>query len=433
MASDNDLLALSGEYGKSFGGHLGKKGCQEAELAFVTRLFPPRFSNILTLRTVLLILLCWLIGFLKSTILKEFCQVIPDCFRVVHLSSATTEILCGSISTPKNPFQLPRIVLPAFAGADFVVVPEYSALLKHGGPVEAKISILNEAMEGDLITTKLVKLGQVQIDPTQKLELEKLGVKYEPSEATLSYRPNFVMLAASHPFPKNTLGPMIDLGHLDRFHIVQYKITREIAAEYLHENHVLDMSLQQQLKAQNTIISKTKITSIAAAPNQLLKPIYSKLLALTEIPDLRIKGDILRTAAAHMVLRHFADGNLKEVYTEQDYSIAEVDFISERLNEFVEPRIRPLVADGYSEIETERVGYRVRTHIDAFLTASKSEGKMGEPLKAIVDDVQSKISVHYQTVRNNLQELVRQGKVEKVPEKFGYYRLTEKELGDLSQ
>jgi hypothetical protein len=32
-----------------------------------------------------------------------------------------------------------------------------------------------------------------------------------------------------------------------------------------------------------------------------------------------------------------------------------------------------------------------------------------------------------------LQELVRQGKVEKVPEKFGYYRLTEKELGDLSQ
>ena len=430
--SENDPLLLAGSYGKSFAGRLGEKGCQEAELATITRLLPPRFSNMSTLRTRLHILLYWLVGFLKSTILKEFCEVIPDCFKVIHLSSVTTEILCGSISIPKNPFQSPRIIPPAFAGAHIVVAPEYSTLT-HGGAIETKISILNEAYEGDLITNKLVKLGQVQIDPTQKQELERLGVEYEPSEATLKYRSDIVVLAASHPFPRNVLGPMIGLGHLDRFRVVQYKITREIAAEYLQENHVLDKSLQQQLKAQNTTLSKTRIISMDAAPNNLLKPIYSKLLTLTEIPDMRIKGDILRTAAAHMVLRHFAEGNLKEVYTEQDYSIAEVDFISERLNEFVEPRIRPLVADGYSEIETERVGYRVSTHIDAFLTASKSEGKMGEPLKAIVDYVQSKMPVHYQTVRNNLQELVRQGKVEKVPEKFGYYRLTEKELGDLSQ
>ena len=421
-----DILRLASKLGSSIAGELGAKAFEELELALVTKLCPKRFTDIPTLRTRQHILLYWRRGFLKTTLLREFSKTIPDKFKTIHLSSATTEILCGSISIPKNPFQFPRIVPPVFAGVDFAVVTEHSAFLKHGGPVAAKLAILNDTLEGDKILNTLVKLGQVQIDPTQKPELEKLGVTYEPSEATLSYEPDALMLSASHPYDRKTLSLLIDSGHLDRFRIVQAQITPEIASEFFKEDYSLDTVLQEQLKRQNETLYKVKIKFIEAPPHDLLKPVYEKLFALTEIPDFRIKGDILRTTAAHMVLRHFSEGNTKEDYTKQDYSIEDVNFVSERLNGFVEPRINPLVAEGYPEIRKARKRDYVKRHICSFLEASKRDGKISESLRAIYEYVRGKIPIHYQTAVNALDELAKEGKVEKVPEKFGYYRLVDK-------
>ena len=424
------ILRLASDVGGSIAGELGAKAFEELELALVTKLFPKKFIDIPTLRTRQHILLYWRRGFLKTTLLREFSKTIPDKFKTIHLSSATTEILCGSIFIPKNPFQQPRVIPPAFAGADFAVVTEHSAFLKHGGPMAAKLAILNDTFEGDRILNTLVKLGQIQIDPTQKPELEELGVRYEPSEATLSYEPDVLMLSASHPFDRKTLSLLIDSGHLDRFHIVQAQITPEIAKKCFRGAYALDTGLQKQLKRHNEVLCKVEIESIEAPPHDLLKPVYEKLFTLTEIPDFRIKGDILRTTAAHMVLRHFSGGNIKEVYTKQDYTREDVDFVSERLGGFVEPRINPLVTKGYPEIRKTRKRDYAKRHICSFLEASKRKGKIGEPLRALVAYVNSKMpDVHYQTVVNAMKELLRGGKVEKVSGMHGYYRLIEKKGG----
>lgn len=353
MSNGENPMKIAKELGGSIGGMLGERSFEWLEIALTSKLFPKKFSNITTLRTRIHIMFYWRRGFLKTTLIRVFSDLIPTRFKTIHLSSATTEILCGSIYIPKNPLQLPRIIPPAFAGVDFAMVTEHSAFLKHGGPMAAKLSILNDILEGDRISNTLVKLGQIQIDPTQKSELEKLGVRYSPLEATISYEPDVLMICASHPFNKKTLSLLIDSGHLDRFNVVQVQITPEIANACFKEDYSLNTSLQEQLKQENEMLCKTKIKSIEAPPSGLLKPVYGKLFTLTEIPDFRIKGDILRTVAAHMVLRHFSEGNIKEVYTGQGYSLEDVNFVTERLVDFVEPRINPLVA-GNSTLISKR-------------------------------------------------------------------------------
>ena len=423
-----DTLKLASEIGRSIAGDLGAKAFEEFELALVTKLFPKKYTNIPTLRTRQHILLYWLHGFLKTTLEQEFVDVIPSQFKVVHLLSATTEILCGSIYLPKTPFQQPRIVPPVLAGADIAIVTEHSAFLKHGGSMAAKLSILNDILEGGIIPNTLVKLGQVEIDPAQKSELEKLGVRYDPSEATMSYEPDILMLSASHPFDRRTLSALVDSGHLDRFRIVQVKITPEIARDSFRQDYSLDMALREQLKQRNEKLCMVRIKSIDAPSHDLLKPVYEKLFTLTEIPDFRIKGDLIRTVAAHMVLRHFDQGNAKEVYVEQDYSVEDVRFVSERIVDFVEPRINPLVVERYTGRARKR-DY-VKNLIYDFLEASKRAGKAGERFGTIYMYISSQMpGVHYQTVVNAMKELLKEGKVEKVLGMRGYYRVVEKKEG----
>jgi len=422
---NDGLIETTRKLGSSIGGMIGERSFEELELAFVTKLFPKKFANMSTLRTRQHILLYWRRGFLKTTLLQEFSKTIPSKFKIVRLSSATTEILCGSINIPKSPFQQARIVPPVLAGADFVLMLEHSAVLKHGGPMVAKVSILNDIYEGDRISTSLVKLGQTQIDPAQRSELEKLGVTYNPSEATISYEPDILMLSASHPFDAKTLSILVDSGHLDRFRIIQCKITPEMARNTFGGDFCVDKTLQEQLRNQNEELCKTEIKSIDAPIHAMLKPIYDQLFAITEIPDFRIKGDIIRTVAAHMVMRHFDQRNLKEVYTDQDYTVEDIQFICERINDFVQPRISPLVSEGYSG--TTRKRDETKELACTFLKTSYGQGTAGEPLRAIIAYVQNRMSnVHYQTIINALQELLREHKLEKVPDMHGYYRLVEK-------
>lgn len=424
FTNENPLLTAK-KLGASIGGKLAEKAFEELELALVTKIFPKKFENMPTLRTRQHILLYWRRGFLKSTILREFSKAIPQQFKRVRLLSSTTEILLGSVYIPKNPFEKPRIIPSILAGTDFAIISEHSAFLRHGGPIQGRLAILNDILEGEKIVNNLVKLGQIQIDPDQMPELEKLGVKFEPKEAALSYEPDVLVFSASHPFDSKTLSLLIDAGHLDRFRIVQVQITPEIAEECLQGEYILDVGLQEKLKQQNETLSKTRIKFIETAPNGLMKPLYERFFELTETPDFRIKGDVLRATAAHMVIRLFSQGNAKEVYTASDYTAEDADFVAKRLDDFIEPRINPLVAEGYPEAETERSRQYVKLYVCHFLEESKRKGNIWEPLRTIVAHVQSKVSVHYQTVRNAVQELVRQGRVEKVPEKFGYYRLTD--------
>lgn len=53
--------------------------------------------------------------------------------------------------------------------------------------------------------------------------------------------------------------------------------------------------------------------------------------------------------------------------------------------------------------------------------------KIGVSSSAMFNYVQSRIpDIHFQTVNNAKDDLLKEGIIEKVPEKFGYYRLVDK-------
>ena len=426
MTCDPHLIA--GNAGSSIGGDFGRQSFEALLDGYVSGLMPPKYSNLTTLRTKAHTTLYGPRGIQKSTFLDVFFETIPSNFKVAHLSFATVEILCGSITNPRNPLLPPRVIPSVFTGVDFVELSEEWSVLGHGGSTETKISVFNDALEGAKISSSLVKLGQVTIDPTQKQELERLGVTYNPSDATLSFYPSFVCLTASHLYNRKILGLLNDFGYRDRFRIVQLKLTSEVAKERFQHEYIPDEAALAELKRINRELSTVEIKSIATMPTSLLKPIYEKLFLMVDSPDFRLKGDLLRAVSSHMVLRHHSEGKLKEVYTQRDYTLEDAQYIIDRLPSFVEPRIHPLVAGGFEEIGKTRVRDRAKDHTVAFLEGSAAKGRPGEALSSIHAYVLGRMpSIHFQTVTNGLKELVRSGVVEHVMGMHGFYRISKKE------
>ena len=426
MTCDPHLIA--GNAGSSIGGDFGRQSFEALLDGYVSGLMPPKYSNLTTLRTKAHTTLYGPRGIQKSTFLDVFFETIPSNFKVAHLSFATVEILCGSITNPKNPLLPPRVIPSILTGADFVKISEEWSVLGHSGSVEVKISIFNDALESARISSSLVKLGQVKIDPEQKEELERLGITYNSEEATVSFVPKFVCFTASHLYSRKILGLLSDFGYRDRFRIVQLKLTSEVAKERFQQEYVPDQAMLEELKKVNRELSTVKIKAIETLPNELFKPVYAKLFQMVDCPDFRLKGDILRAASSNMVLRHYSEGKMKDVYTQQDYTFEDSQYIIDQLPSFVEPRIRPLVAGGFEEIGKTRVRDRAKDHTVAFLEGSAAKGRPGEALSSIHAYVLGRMpSIHFQTATNALKELVRAGVVERVQGMHGFYRISKKE------
>jgi hypothetical protein len=421
----NTVIDTARKLGYSIGGRLGEMSFEALELALASCLFPKKFSNMPTLRAKQHILLYWRKGFLKSTFLREFTKTIPKKFKVVNLAAFTNETLIGSVHRSKTSDQA-RIVPPILAGAQIGVTFEHSLLLRHGGPMGAKVAILNDVLEGDLVSNHLIKLSQISIDEQQREDLTKLGISLNTSSGMLSYQPDIAIFSASHPFDAKTLSFLVDSGHFDRFRVVQAKITREIAKECFSTELKLDKTAQEQLKKHNEAISSVKIEAIETPPPTRMEPLRELIFKAAEIPDLRLLGDMIRTLAGHMVLRHYSEDKLKTNYLQADYSEEDFDYVAYRLKDFVEPRLHPLMANEFAKIGKGRVRDTVKRHIVAFLSNSMLEGNGEEPLSDIKSYVFSKIpDIHFQTLNNGVKELLQEGVVERVEGKHGFYRLSD--------
>jgi hypothetical protein len=423
-----DPHSIAAKAGASIGGDFGRQSFEALLDGYVSGLMPPKYSNLTTLRTKAHTTLYGPRGIQKSTFLDAFLETIPSNFKVAHLSFATVEILCGSITNPRNPLLPPRVIPSVFTGVDFVKLSEEWSVIGHAGSVEAKISFFNDSLEGARISSSLVKLGQVTIDPKQKEELERLGVTYNSEEATVSFVPKFVCFSASHLYNRKILGLLNDFGYRDRFRIVQLKLTSEVAKERFQQEYVPDQAMLAELKKVNQELSTMKIKAVETPPKELFKPVYANLFRMVDCPDFRLKGDILRAASSNMVLRHYSEGKLKEVYTQQDYTFEDSQYIIDRLPSFVEPRIHPLVAGGFEEIGKTRVRDHAKDYTVAFLEGSAAKGRPGEALSAIHSFVLARMPrIHFQTVTNGLNELVRAGVVERVHGMHGFYRISKGE------
>jgi hypothetical protein len=414
--------------GMSIAGELGDIGFTWLELAFVTKLFPKKFSNMSTLRTRLNVMLYWLRGYFKTTILNKFAETIPSTFNTIRLSAATTEILLGSITTPRNPTEDQKIIPPIVTGIDFALITEHMSFLKQGRNMIGKLSVLNDILEGDQVANSLVKLGQVNIDEYQKENLAKLGVKYRPDKATIIFEPDFITFSASHLLDVNDYSQLLNAGHLGRFKICQAEITPEMARKYLKTDYPIDQELHEKLKKYNEVIGKQRIKIIETAPINLVDPIYDRILSAIEVPNQRTKGDVLRAMASFMVIRHLSEGNIKEAYTEADYSEDDAVFILQRIGEFIQPKLHPLVNDKSIRAKEPRKRDNAKDIILRFLTAVKQKGKNGAQLAVIHEVVEKEIpGFHYQSTINAIKELIKDRLVEKVPGAKGFYRIKERE------
>jgi hypothetical protein len=294
--------------------------------------------------------------------------------------------------------------------------------------MQGKLSVLNDILEGDKVTNNLVKLGQVTIDEYQKPQLQEIGVKYDSDAASIAFEPDFITFSASHLLDSNTYSLLLNAGHLGRFKICQAKITQQMARKYMKIDYAIDLKLHKRLKQHNQILSKIKIKTIETAPINLVDPIYDKILEAIEVPNQRIKGDILRAMAAHMVLRHIGEGNRKEEYTQEDYTREDAEFILKRISEFTEPRLHPLITDSSISDREPRKRDNAKDIIHRFLIAVKKKGKNGVQLSVIHEVVEKEIpGFHYQSTINAMKELIKEGVVEKVPGARGFYRIKDKE------
>jgi hypothetical protein len=428
VITENNPLITAKRLGRSIGGSLGARAYEELELAFCTRLFPKKFANVPTLRTRQHILLYWRKGFLKTTFLREFAKTIPSQFEVANLSALTTETLVGSATNPKSSSEKPKIIAPIISGLDFALIAEHSALLRHGGPMESKIAILNDILEGDVVTNNLIKLSHVWPDAEQEKEFAELGIQLDPDRGMIRYRPDVIVFSCSHPFDQRMLNLLVDTGHFDRFRVVQERITPEIARECFDTEFSLDRMAQERLRKHNEALACARIDSVETPPHSKIKALNDLIFSLARVPDFRLFGDIIRTVSSHMLLRLYSQGILQNQYMQTNYSDDDFDYVADKLDDFVEPRLHPLVANDFATIKRGRIRDDVKDIVVGFLENAVLSDVDGEALASINSTVVSKMPrVHFQTINNAIGELLKENVIERVPNRRGFYRICLKE------
>jgi hypothetical protein len=202
-----------------------------------------------------------------------------------------------------------------------------------------------------------------------------------------------------------------------------------MARKYLKTDYPIDQELHEKLKKYNEVIGGKRVKIIETASTNLVDRLYDKILSAIEVPNQRTKGDILRAMASYMVIRQFSERNIKEEYTQTDYSEDDATFILQRIGEFIQPKLHPLVNEKSIRAREPRKRDNAKDIILRFLIAVKQKGKNGAQLSVIQEVVEKEIpGFHYQSTINAMKELViKEGRVEKVPGAKGFYRIIEKE------
>jgi len=342
-----DPLDIARRLGNSIAGDLGANAMVELELAFVSRLLP-KFKDNPHVRVIIHILLYWMMGFFKSTLLEIFRLTIPQDLEVADVTSMSRECIFGSTDKYGNPIK------PAFVNKAFVIITELLSFLGSALAMRDIVTTMNVAMEGQKVTRRLLKLTQPIYRPTLLSDLKSVGVDWDPIEGVMSYIPNICVLTASTILPEKILLYLNQSGFPDRIHVLQHSFTDEELDKLLFQHHILDQQSLDDLKDVNERLKNVKVFEMNMPSEEYMKPVYEKLkeivddevsinlhLTKDEILNPRTIGDIIRELVAHAFLRTATRNGFTTIeqleYTEEDR-----DFILKRLYHFIEFKINPL-------------------------------------------------------------------------------------------
>jgi len=164
------------------------------------------------------VLLYWSPGWLKSTLLQHFASFVQGIVRVNIEAAFSEAVVRGSA--------VRDMFIPPLAVQDLVVIPE----LNISGINDEIMQVFLSALENDIITVRLVKLGEViaEMDDEQREELRREGIIIIPPNG-IQYIPRMTVWAATHTL--ETIKLELKEAILSRFTIVS--IPREVLKRHL--------------------------------------------------------------------------------------------------------------------------------------------------------------------------------------------------------
>ncbi|MFZ7138013.1 MAG: hypothetical protein ACOWW1_06315 [archaeon] len=422
MESGN-VLSTAKKLGHSIGLTLGAEAFVELELSFITRLMPS-FKNNPQIRARQHLLLYWDQSYLKSTIIREFSETLPYDL-VENISSLTLETLFGSVTEDRQ-----NIVKPALFEKKIFKIDELMSFLGTGLKLKDMVNTLNTGMEGGRISRRLIKLAIPDFGQSKVKKLKKQGIDFNPEFGVLSYQPDICVWAASRPIDNKTYTFLRYSGFLNRFHVLQHRISDSQALDLFTENFQVDQQSKQKLSSINQKISTISLKPIPTPPELMLNKIASRLQEivieetiinkrrLAQIIDIRTKGNILREISAYALLRSIEENEFRSP-SKVEYCDEDLEFILSRLEHFVEFKLDPVFADDFS---IRRKKKRPREQAKE-ITLEFLNGKQLTQKKDIDSQIYSKISIGGATIANALKDLILENKI--CQPKFGFYKLKE--------
>ena len=361
MNRNSNPLEIAQRLGRSVAGDLGEKGIVECELAYALKLLP-KFADDPLIRLNQHVLLYWQASYFKSTILNVFGETLPTHLIPKDLTSMTFEKIFGSINEKTG-----HTVPPVFTNrVKFVKVPELTTVLGQRDSMKQFANTLNLVLEGERVSRQMLKLGRDDTDTHQKQKIEKeknkqkdLGVDYDPSTGELAYTPDVCILAGTRPLENKPFTFLNKSGFLDRFHVIQHRISDSEASKYLHKDFKIALQKREALKQFNSRLSDVKVSKVLRPTEQFMFPIYDDLeaiirdeitetrLTLSEVITPRLKGNVIRELVGFAFLRTATEndfGNIEQLsYTDED-----IKFILDRLPHFVNFIMDPLIAASFT-------------------------------------------------------------------------------------
>jgi hypothetical protein len=423
LANDYDFnpLEIARRLGASIGGELGERAFQELELAFVNAVLPKFFNNPL-IRMRQHILLYWHQSYHKSTLINEFSKCIPDDIPQTNITSNTHETLFGSINE-KN-----EINYPLFTNVRIVKISELSTFVtgRHCGEI---VNSMNKILEGERVERQLLKLSRKQITDEEVNNIIDRGINYDPLKGELSYAPDVAVFAGSRPLDNRTFTHLKSSVYFYRHHIIQKQLTDREVEKYLKKNYTPDQSLYTPLKTLNEKIASAKIKRIDTPNDEISTYLMEDLInvakdnlphrnyGLSEIVDLRVKGDVIRELAAYSTILTLTQNEFKSIDI-VEYPQEAVDFIADDLEHFIEARLNPLFTEDLTKIAV--VKHKASDYAKIAVLELLNEGTMTSR-KEIDAKLLPNSDFSKATLSSTLKYLVEEGKIEN-PKKFGFYR-----------
>ncbi|MCW3999901.1 MAG: hypothetical protein NWE93_06655 [Candidatus Bathyarchaeota archaeon] len=413
-------LEIAKQLGESIGGELGKIAFGELELAFVNSILP-RFANNQLIRMNQNLLLYWSQSYHKSTILAEFEKCLPDDVPVVGITSNSPETLFGTINDQN------QIVYPLFSDVKIAIISELATFVA-GRNCSEIVNMMNKVLEGERAERQLLKLSKREIAFDELQKAIEHHVLYDPEKGQLIHKPNVTIFAGSRPLDNRTYTYLVTSGYLYRHHVIQKEISDLEAKAYLKKTYHPETSLYTTLKDFNTKLKKAKIKSIDTPNDAITSDLIDTLFAVIEdhfpnkkanfssIVDIRTKGDMYREMAAHAAIRTLTENDFKDV-DKVEYTQADIDFIKDNIEHFVEAKLNPLFTLDYSKpaLKCQRPINKVQALILEFLADGKEHSR-----KEIDTYVEPRSEACTATVSNALKKLLDKGDLDSP--KFGWYR-----------